>query len=408
MPEIFSVTPGRGRAGHAALVIAGGGFAASSPFGNSVEFYGAAAYPSAQSESEITTDVPGCSYGWGLCISDRWVMLSVMRKDTHEWAGIRWWLKADLSELQTDAKLSEKIPTWEDLDNPTNECLTAATWNRLATFVEFLAHEVLSAKGDLFGRGEAGILRIPVGPNGAELIRVSGGSGIPSGIKWSKPARIWTLHWGRLIDAANARNGSMRANGGADDITTGTQAGTHGMPRPGIIRRLTVNVESASGGDTLDQVVVLFNLAVTLHDSGGGLAIGADGSYQVDIDAWRFTRDLDVRVYKTGTSGTMQLTATLTLEEELRPYVVMTSEEDTANLQDAAVVSDAITAELIQGREAADAIAVADALAVEVQSHRELADTLEVSDSLELERHTHRELGPDLIDVHDSIEAVLL
>ena len=387
-------------------MISGAGFAPASPLGNSVEFQGNLASPTSQDETDISVAPPGCFSGFGLCDVDQWISIAVMRKDTLEWASVLWWIKANLLTLQTDSRLSEKIPTGEDLDNPTNDCLTAATWNRLATFIEFLAHEVLTAKGSVMGRDAVGIAELLVGTNGQEIFRTPAGSGRELGLLWGKPKRVWTLRWGRLIDAGNTRNGTMTANGAGDDSLQSTKRGTHGMPRPGVLRHLTVNVESAAGGDTLDRVQVIYNLAVTLHDSGTGLAIGADDAYQVDLDEWRFERDIEIFVFKTGTTGTMELTATLTIEEELRPFVIATSAEDL--MSDAISVTDSIEAEIILGTTPMDdAIAVTDTLEVELSLHVQLADAIVVTEALTAETDYHREMS-DQIDVHDAITIELL
>jgi len=402
MPEIFSVSPGRGRAGDAALTIEGGAFAPSSPFGNSVEFHASPAFPSSQSETTILVAPPGCFGGtYGLCVTDQWVMLSIQRKDTFEWDAVRWWIKADLADLQTGSRLTEKIPTGEDLDNPTVECLTAAAWNRLVTFVEFLAYEVLTAKGALFSRDADGIAQVPVGNNGDELRRVPAGHG--TGLLWGPPKRVWTLHWGRNIDSANVRNGGMRTNGAGDDPTDTTKANTHGMPRSGVLRHLTVNVESASGGDTLDQVIVRFNLTTVLYDSGTGLALGVDTSHRVDLDAsgtgYRTARDIVVEAYKTGTAGAMELTATLTIEEELRSAVVSTSLEDL--IADAVAVTDSVAVVVELGGEASDAVAVTDSAELGMTYAVEVGDQANVTDELAREHTAHRELA-DTADAQDA------
>ncbi len=403
MPEISSVSPGRGRAGDPALTIAGAGFAPSSPFGNAVEFDGVAASPSSQSETTIVVAPPACSGTFGLCVTDQWILLLVQRIDTAEWDAIRWWIKADLADLKTASGLTEKIPTDEDLDNPTNECLTAATWNRLATFVEFLAHEVLTAKGSIIARDGVGIAEVLVGTNGYELRRVPAGEAGATGLGWGPPKRIWTYRWGLLIDAANVRNGPMSANGAGDDSFPSTKRGTHGMATDGVLRHLTVNVESG-GSDTLDQVTVIHNLLL-IHDSGTGLAIGADDAYRFDLGTWFGARDLEVRAFKTGTTATMALTATLAVEEEVRTQTSGGVEE---LLSDAIAVTDVIDAEVILGTDPLEAaIAVTDSLAVEVQAHVEFADAMIVAGELATEAAYHRELA-DAIDAHDTIEAVLL
>lgn len=343
MPEVFSITPGRGRAGDPALALNGAGFAPIFP-GNTVEFDGNFAVVAAQDETDITAIPPSCFGSFGFCVTDEWIGIAVQRKDSLEWTMARWWVKADLVTLQTDSRLTERIPTGEDLDGPTNEFLTATTWNRLVTFVEWLAHEILSAKGSVLSREAAGLVEVLVGPNGSELRRVPAAAARPAGLIWGPPRRVWTYRWGRLIDAANTRNGAMRANGAADDTTTGVKPGTHGMARSGVLRFLTVNVESATGGDTLDQVTVVWEASTTIHDSGASLAIGADDAYQVELADWRFEGDLEVRAFKTGTAGTMELTAILTVEEEDRPSDGAGLEE---LLADSIAVTDSIDAVLL-------------------------------------------------------------
>lgn len=394
MPEIFDITPGRGRASEAGVTIDGAAFAPSSPFGNSVQFDGTGVVSiSSQDEDQIVCAAPGCSFGFGLCVTDQWITVAVRRGDTQEWATYRWWVKAALETLKTDSRLSEKIPTGEDLDNPTNEALTATLWNRLVTFVEWIAQEVLTAKGSVMSRDSDGLQEVLVGTNGHELRRTPAGSGHPTGLIWGPPKRVWTYRWGRLIDASNTRNGAMEASGDASSTTTGVKAGTHGMARAGVLRYLVVNVESASGGDTLDQVTVVYAGSTTIHNSGTGLAIGADGTYQVELDTWRPVDDLEVRAFKTGTGGTMELTAILTVEEELRP--ASSGAEDL--ISDSISVTDSITAEVILGGESSDTAAVTDSIAVEMSYAVDAADSVLVSDAIAREAEFEREPSDEII-----------
>lgn len=398
MPEISDVSPGRGRASDTGIVIDGAAFA-SSPFTNTVQFQGNTASKSAEDEFQITANVPGCSAGFGLCITDQWIALTVQRQDTGEWAAVRWWIKADLADLQTDSKLTEKIPTGEDLDNPTNEFLTATLWNRLVTFAEWLTQEVLSAKGSVIGRSEAGIVEVLVGNDEEELHRVPAGSGREAGLLWGPPLRIWTYRWGRLIDTGNTRNGAMEANGDGTSTRTGVLAGTHGMARDGIVRHLTVNVESAVGGDTLDQVTVVWNGSTTIYDSGTGLGIAANASHRATINDWRGARDLEVRAFKSGTVGTMALTATLTIQEEVRPQTSGGVEEV---LSDAVSVSDSLTSDLVLGGYAEDTADVTDAMTLEMSYDVQLSDAIDVNDVISVAMDLHMMLS-DSVYAPDSI-----
>jgi len=401
VPEIFGVTPGRGRAGDPAVAIAGSAFAPATPFGNAVEFDGVFTTIVSQDEFDISALPPA-----GLAAVDKWIMIAVQRRDTFDWATFRWWSKALLATLQADSRLSEKIPSGEDLDNPTNEMLTAATWNRLVTFVEFLTQEVLTAKGSILSRDAIGLAELPVGTDGTEVFRTPAGSGHPVGLLWGKPKRIWTYRWGRLIDSANMRNGAMRANGTADDVVTGVKPGTHGMARAGVIRHITVKVETASGPGTLDQIQVVYNLSTVIHDSGTGLGLTADSAYQADLNTWRAANDLEVRAFKVG-GGTMELTATLTVEEELRPDDGSAAGTEDL-ISDAVAVTDSIAAELVLGIDPIfDAISVTDSLQVELEAHVQLADAALVTDALTTETIYSRDLA-DQIDAQDAIEVEIL
>jgi len=399
VPEIFTVTPGRGRAGDAGVAIAGAGFAPASPFGNTIEVDGSTVFSIAsQDETDIVFAIPSCYTTFGFCATDLWVMILVQRKDTNEWATFRWWSKASLATLQTDSRLTEKIPTGEDLDNPTNDFLAAATWNRLATFVEFLTQEVLTAKGSVFSRDADGIAEVLVGADGMELNRVPAGTGMPTGLKWNKPKRTWTMRWGRRIPAGSTAS-TMAVNAAADSGATGGNSLNHVMPTSGRLRFLTVNVEAVSG-DTLDRVRVGYNDGfVTLHDSGTGLAIGVDDSYVVDLDEWRVGRELRVLVDKSGTSGAMDLTATITMEEEVRPAILATSLED--SIADAVAVTDSLAVILELGGEASDSIELeADSIELEMTYGLELADAADATDDLERIADGAREVA-DAIDIHD-------
>ena len=407
MAELYSVEPGRGRAGNT-LTLTGEGFAPASP-GNSVKINGVAASIVTQDEFEIVVTVPV-----GFTDTDQWALVAVRRIDTGDFASLLWWGKASAAQLQLASRILEALPGALEATDLTFEgrlqTMTARDWHRLVTFAEFLTLERLSAAGSLFVREAAGPRELLVGPDGRQL---EANIGEASGLKWSKPRRYFTLPWGRETPSG-LPGGTMIANASPDVTTVSELAASCGIPAAGTVEVIWVTVDQAGGGDTLNQVQLRAGTPgsmTVIYDSGGGLGLAQGEAHQAVVDAYVGPADTTIFIsaVKAGTSALMRLSGSIRLLQELRPGDAAVGADDT---EDAVLVTDSIETEFTLGAGSIDdAAVVVDELVIDFEADLEAVlptDAAQVTDEIAIALDIASPImeGPT-IDLQDTIETEL-
>lgn len=299
--NIDNVVPARFSPGDTVTIL---GNAFSPTFGaNFVTIDTQQAVIASESDVQLVVEVP-----LGISV-DQFVGVVVQRSDTGDNAARSFWSKAPAADLLSGAlSLPGQAPgTLEARDpNPVLDTPQAQDYERYVAHAEYLTQEIATTKGDLLTSDGAAVVAQGVGAAGQAL---EGAPASANGMAWAAAPSLRLTHsYAKQIDAFNAANGAMVANGSPGDQSSVKPE--HAAAVAGTCDTLSVLVQNSSGGDTLDRVQLAVNGAV-LHDSGPGLGLAAGGSYNVNpaLAGIVATDRLAVRVFKAGVAALMDLRA---------------------------------------------------------------------------------------------------
>lgn len=294
MVQINEISPSRFRSGDL-ITIRGFGFAPT--FGdNAVAVAGIPEPLQSETATEITLFVPP-----GIP-ENEYVSVYVFRGDTLGNDSTQAFSKASAGDLLTGVvRVPGQIPGDTEANDPirVEDVPQAQDYERLVTAIEHLLFNVLATKGDLFAFDGAALVPHPVG---ATLEHRLGANPAPStGMEYVAVARAQSLRWAGRKLAAVVTVDAIVANGESDK--TSVVNGLHLAPLTGNVYRVAVLFAAGTAGDTLDQVIVRINGALS-YDSGTGLGVTPGNAHTAGLALAVTVADtIELEVKKLGTLG---------------------------------------------------------------------------------------------------------
>lgn len=300
--EITSISPGRARAGDT-ISLMGAGFSPTAAQ-NTVTVDGVPATVTLDSEPQVDVTVPV-----GVSAGPPHVQVVLVNLD--DGSAFTWWvwIKPSAAAIST-ADLPFKRPFRDEVDlgplataeNP--GLALSKSFERIVAALELLDRDIVSTKGALATMAGAGLRQATPGAIGEYLGTFSGGA------RFGTRAPL-SLHWGRLLLAANDSDTLLEA-GGTDGVSAVT-ATEEVATADGTLVLWQVFASNGSFSNRVNVVSLLVNGSVVdTHDidaeDGVGLGPGDQRTFKVSVSL--LAGDVvEVRVAKVNTSAAVGVRA---------------------------------------------------------------------------------------------------